>query len=352
MSALQLDPHRVRYEALFGVGGIGTGQFFALDGDQTLGREESRSGRLLDRRDYCKLHIIAHYVKQLLGEAAAVYPIGCVGRDPEGERLLEEMIAAGLDVRWVRALAGATTLSSFCFLYPDGSGGNLTTRNSASDQVDEALVGKAEAQIRMYGPRAIALAVPEAPLAARRHLLQLGTAHACFRAAALTQGELNTREGQALIAQVDLLALNRGEASVFAFGDERAVDRTTLFEAACERWRTLRPDGLLSVTCGAEGSWLWDGVTASFLPAVPVEVVGSAGAGDAHLAGLLSGLAAGLTPVEAHGLASWVAALAVTSPHTIHPGLDATALRRFVDRQRLPLPDGWARILPALQPGE
>ena len=45
---------------MIGVGGIGSGVFFALDGNHTLGREESRGGRFLDRRDYCKLHIVSH----------------------------------------------------------------------------------------------------------------------------------------------------------------------------------------------------------------------------------------------------------------------------------------------------
>ena len=49
------------------MGGIGSGMFFRLNGDATLGREESRSGYFLDRNDYCKLHIITHYVKALLG---------------------------------------------------------------------------------------------------------------------------------------------------------------------------------------------------------------------------------------------------------------------------------------------
>ena len=56
-----------RYRALIGTGGIGSGMFFALDGNHTLGREESRSGHFLDRRDYCKLHIVSHYVCRLLG---------------------------------------------------------------------------------------------------------------------------------------------------------------------------------------------------------------------------------------------------------------------------------------------
>jgi hypothetical protein len=48
----------LRFHTLIGTGGIGTGSFFQLRGDHTLGREESRGGRFLDRRDYCKLHIV------------------------------------------------------------------------------------------------------------------------------------------------------------------------------------------------------------------------------------------------------------------------------------------------------
>ncbi len=67
-ACLAVEADSWRYRALIGTGGIGAGAFFALDGNHTLGREESRSGRYLDRRDYCKLHIIAHYVQVLLGE--------------------------------------------------------------------------------------------------------------------------------------------------------------------------------------------------------------------------------------------------------------------------------------------
>ena len=54
------------YSQLFGVGGIGTGLFFNLEGEHTLGRNESRTGQLLDVRDFCKLHIVAHYISKLL----------------------------------------------------------------------------------------------------------------------------------------------------------------------------------------------------------------------------------------------------------------------------------------------
>jgi hypothetical protein len=105
-----------RYQAMIGVGGIGSGTFFALSGDQTLGREESRSGRFLDRRDYCKLHIISHYVKALLGSEFTTIPIGQVGDDDVGHKLIDEMRDVGLDLQYVEVSPNDQTLFSFCFI--------------------------------------------------------------------------------------------------------------------------------------------------------------------------------------------------------------------------------------------
>ena len=111
---------------MIGVGGIGSGRIFAVKGDSTLGREESRSGSFLDAQDYCKLHIIAHYIQVLLGPGFLSLPIGFVGNDEPGRRLLEEMAQAGMDLRYVKIDAQAPTMYSICIMYPDGSGGNLT----------------------------------------------------------------------------------------------------------------------------------------------------------------------------------------------------------------------------------
>jgi hypothetical protein len=55
------------FTQVVGIGGIGTGVAFALEGGHTLGREESRLGVLLTGRDYCKLHIVEHYIAALMG---------------------------------------------------------------------------------------------------------------------------------------------------------------------------------------------------------------------------------------------------------------------------------------------
>ena len=50
-------------------------------GEHELGRNESRLGELLDSRDYCKLHIVEHYIARLMGSGRdASFLSGMAGR--------------------------------------------------------------------------------------------------------------------------------------------------------------------------------------------------------------------------------------------------------------------------------
>ena len=339
MVSLNVDILAGPYRAMLGVGGIGSGTFFALDGSHTLGREESRSGHFIDRRDYCKLHIISHYLKALLGEEFHTLPIGKVGDDEAGRRLLKEMRAAGLDLRHVQTVPGAQTMYSFCFLYPDGSGGNLTTGNSACDQVGAEDVSLAEVDFAHYRSCGVALAAPEVPLPARQRLLQLGTQYGFWRVAAFNSAEILPAMEMGLLAMTDLLALNRDEAAAVA-GVQSSLDQGSLplvVETALARLRTFNPDLLVIITAGKDGSWSWDGKDIQHVPAFPVEMVSTAGAGDALLAGLTAGKVAGLSLREAQELGTLVAAHSVTSPHTIDPRIDRVSLRSFKVRNKIAL---------------
>lgn len=320
-----------RYQVMLGVGGIGSGMFFALNGNHTLGREESRGGHFLDRRDYCKLHIISHYVKTLLGPDFVVTPIGRVGDDEVGRGLLAEMAKAGLDMRYVRSSAGSQTLFSFCFIYPDGSGGNMTTDNSACALVDPAFVLQAEPEFVRFAGRGIALAAPEVPLPAREKLLQLGARHRFFRVASFVAEEMQAAVETGLLNQVDLLAINLNEAVALASATAgvnlEAAPAQTIVETAAAELRRLNPAILISMTGGRAGSWSWDGSTLVHVPALPARVASTAGAGDAHLAGIIAGLVAGLALPQAHQLGVLVAALSVTSPHTINKEIDRKSLQ-------------------------
>ncbi len=327
-----------RYRGMVGTGGIGSGSFFRLTGNDTLGREESRGGRFLDRRDYCKLHIVSHYVKALLGEAFPVVPIGKVGADEPGRRLLQEMEDAGLDLRFVQTVEGVSTLFSFCFLYPDGTGGNLTTEDSASGRVEPGSILAAEGTMADLGSKGIALALPEVPLAARRALLEVAGRQGLFRAASFARAEMAEARKTGLLGMVDLLAVNLEEAAMAA-GDSGAspapAEPHKSVECAVERavgaLSRRHPNLLLSITAGAGGSWTWDGRALLHDPAIPVRAEGTAGAGDAHLAGLVAGLAAGLSLADSQQLATILAAASVTSPHAIHPSIDRAMLLSLCD---------------------
>lgn len=337
-----------RYRYLVGVGGIGSGMFFSLRGDDTLGRNESRAGAILRRRDFCKLHIVAHYVAVLSGAGRgglSVLPIGKVGDDAAGSAMIEHMRRAGMDMRFVETQAGASTLFSVCFVYPDGDGGNITTEDSASARVAPADVDAALARLpEADGGAGIALAVPEAPLAARQRLLETGRRRGWLCAAAVTTAEVPEALAAGMFAAADLLSVNREEAAALA-GREPAGDVEAIVRAAGERLAAANPGIRLCVTAGAGGAYGWAGGKVEHIPAPAVQAVNTAGAGDATLAGLIVATAAGLpfirpqrrrregladAPLEtATDFAALLAGLAVRSEDTISFDADAEAMAKL-----------------------
>ena len=117
------------FNKIYGIGGIGTGILFRFTDDNTLGREESRMATLTDTKDYCKEHIILHYISLL--SSIKVYPVGYVGDDQNGKYLLDMMEDSGMDTRYVKLSKTNPTLYSVCFIYPNNDGGNITSNNSA-----------------------------------------------------------------------------------------------------------------------------------------------------------------------------------------------------------------------------
>jgi ribokinase len=332
------------YQVMIGTGGVGHGSFFALEGNKTLGREESRAGRLLGRKDYCKLHIISHYVKVLLGANFEVIPASKVGDDVYGHKLLDEMKEVGLVRENMEVSTGSPTLFSLCFVYPDGSGGNLTTSDAANSLVDPTFIQHLEPSFIRWRGHGVALAAPEVPLPARLKLLELASQYGFFRVACLTGQEARSDLAHAIIAQSDLLAVNLNEAAALAGVPDEGLSAAEIARAAHVKVGNIQPAILLSVTSGKLGSWCWDGTAFTNTPVVQVEAVSTAGAGDAHLAGVIAGLVAGVSLRQAHQFGSLVAALSITSADTIHKGLDRNALLEFANQREVTL-DPVVRVL-------
>jgi len=353
------------YLGLMGVGGIGTGLFFALEGDHTLGRNESRPARRLDVRDCCKLHVIAHYVAVLLGAGAGadcfhVLPIGRVGDDDPGCSMIGEMALAGMDIRDVLKVKDRPTTFSVCFQYPDGSGGNITTIDSAAMALTSAEIDTAMTHLRGSVGRYIALAAPEVPMQARQHLLRRASAGGALRVACLTSEEAISEEREELLQFADLVAINEDEAGAL-IGQTFPAGTVDPFldRCACVLQSYNRKVRIL-LSAGGRGAFAFDGHSWDHHPAHHVRVSSSAGAGDALLAGVLSGLAAGAPFIlprksrmaadedrveSALDLGVLTASFSVTSPHTIHPEADLKTLIAFADRLHLRFSGELARFL-------
>ncbi|MFB3738811.1 MAG: PfkB family carbohydrate kinase [Candidatus Velamenicoccus archaeovorus] len=334
-------PSGAPFRRLVGVGGIGTGMFLAVEGDRTIGRSESRAGRLLDIRDYCKLHTVSHHVATLLGARPSgdpfhVVPVGAVGSDEAGSRLVAEMAAAGMDVGHVRTAAGMPTLFSVCFQYPDGAGGNITTVDSAAATLSAADV---EGAAELLDPGTIALAQPEVPIEQRRRFLQVAGDRNALRVASFVSLELDEARSTGLFDLVDLVSLNEHEAATVAGADLHPSDPAPFLRRCAAAFggsagssaRGVR----VVVTVGDAGAYAIEGHRWGYRPAPKVEVVSTAGCGDALLAGVLIALAAGVPFLgdarhpridDAVGFGVVLASLNATSPHTIHPEADVSAV--------------------------
>lgn len=344
-------PADAPFRTLVGVGGIGGGIVLSLEGEATLGREESRGAHLLDARDACKLHIVAHHVAVLLGASPSgppfrVLPLGFVGDDDTGRWALAEMRAAGIDTTHVGTLPDRPTLFSVCVQYPDGAGGNLTTLDSAAAALTGSDVDALEPVLAADGPRTIALAAPEVDLAPRRRLLELAAEHGAFRVASFVSGEVERARDDGFFELADLVALNADEAGALAGRaldpDDPDASLAALVEATGADRRRLR----LVVTAGAAGAFAYDDGRWHHRGSIPADVAGTAGAGDALLGGVLAGLAAGVPLVPEAGvsptsltsaldLGVLLATVSVTSPHTIHPHAGLGALVDLAGRTGL-----------------
>jgi sugar/nucleoside kinase (ribokinase family) len=338
LDQIDLNINSKRFSTLIGTGGIGSGSFFLLNENHTLGREESRSGVFLDQKDYCKLHIITHYIKSLLGESINLFPVGRVGDDGVGHQLLQEMQSVGMSTDYIRVEKGEDTLFSFCFLYPDGSGGNLTTSNSACSKTNPGDIQKTEQLFTENSKKGIALAVPEVPLETRFELLRLATKHTFFRAASFTTEEMPYVLDSKILNKIDYLAINMDEAAAITGSSIQSESPREIVDAVVRYCEENSPGLCLSVTDGSRGSWAWDGQSVDHVkPFQLKKVLNTAGAGDAYLSGVLTGIATGLTFLEAQSLGALLAAYSVTSNHTIHQEVSINALIEFARTQNINL---------------
>ena len=347
------------FTAVIGIGGIGAGIVYALKGEHELGRNESRLGELLDSRDYCKLHIVEHYIARLMGsggdpDSLRVWPIGVVGNDKTGKELLSEMRAVGMDTRFVRRDSVLKTMFSVCLVYPDGSGGNITSSNSAAASLNASDLEAAAPYMRAAGARGVALCLPEVPLEFRRGFLTLASECGNYCVCSFALGEMEEAKRKRLVSQADLLALNQEEASALFESRSCHILNVGLLTRCAEEFTAARRGLRIVISAGSRGAYGFEGGRSQFCPAPLLEPVSTAGAGDALLAGILCGLAAAIPFIEPDGHGESFsgrvlrtalefgvlnASFSVTSVHTIHPDVTLRNLLEFAGSCGASLPE-------------
>ena len=354
----------LNYNHIIGTGGIGSGMVFSLLGEHTLGRNESRLAELEPFKDYCKQHIVLHYVSVLMGAAKKgefqSFPIGKVGKDEVGLRLLEQMRAAGMDTSYVEVSAETSTLFGVCYQYPDFSGGNITTANSASSRVLPQDINKFFADYHLDGKQGVVLAVPEVPVASRIELLKGGKRSGNLTVAAVASAEVQEFSEREGFSYTDILAVNIDEAQHISghVGDQTETE--WIARKCMEQLAGQNPDITILITNGAEGSYCLSKDLMEFTPALKTSVVSTAGAGDAFLAGVISGICCGLklfkgfsvralkeAPLQtAVDLGTLLASLSVTSADTINEEADTQRLYEYLTENNLQMSDEFGRIFP------
>ena len=358
MTALGLRPDpRTGFTDVVGIGGIGTGIIFALQENHTLGRNESRMGAVVDARDYCKLHIVERYIAVLLNSAKdldtfKIFAVGNVGADTAGTMLLREMKDAGIYTRYVRVEPDSPTMFSAVFFYPDKSGGNITASNSAASQLSSDQIADCRHPLANAGPHGIALCLPEVALDKRQEFLRVATDCGSYRVASFASAELKSAVELKLLANVDLLALNREEAMELAGSRLRDLCERQMLDACSEMATSMNPSMKILVSAGPEGTYVFESGHWSKHQAIPMDAIATAGAGDALLAGTIAGLIAGLPLADGKGsvadekrsigtaidLGLTLAAFSVTSPNTIHPELTLESLLHFAETKGFLVP--------------
>lgn len=237
--------------------------------------------------------------------------IGAVGDDDFGRALLANLDRAGVDRRFVRVASGAGSGMSVAIFDAGGdygavivSGSNLTLGEADVTAASDAIARTAVLLLQNEVPEAANIAAARAVKATGGRIV------------------LNAAPARELsddfLALVDILVVNAIEAEFLA---GVAVAETLDGAAqAARRLADLCP--VTIVTAGGEGVACCERTGEAFaLPAIPIKVVSTHGAGDEFVGALAAGLARGDAMRVAVTTANAASALLVSTPEAERQGI-------------------------------
>jgi ribokinase len=254
---------------------------------------------------------------------AEVRFLGCVGQDPQGDQVADQLRAEGIPTDGLIRTEAATGVA---LIMVDTGGRNQIGVASGANHRLLPELARMHASLLPWAK--VLLLQLEIPIPTVQWGLASAREHGVLSI-------LNPAPAQSLpdtlLSLVDCLTPNAGEVTLLT------GIAVTDPESATQAAQHLLARGVrrVIVTLGPQGALSCDGKSALHFPAFPVEAVDTTGAGDAFNGALAVGLAAGGTWEEALPLANAAAALTCTkrgAQTSFPPRADVQAFMRKLRR--------------------
>lgn len=251
-------------------------------------------------------------------QGARVGLVARIGDDDFGRMGLELWRREGIDAGHVVLAAGERSGVAQIWVYEDGDN-SIAVAPGAGSGLTAAHVEAAEPALRQAR---VVISSCEVPLAATQRAFEIARAHGVRT---LLNPAPATVLPDALIALTDVLTPNAAELQGLC-GVDMDPDEVRAAQALLGRW-----PGWLIVTLGSRGCRSFvRGETPIAIPAQPVAVADTVGAGDCFTGALAAALARGEAPLQALAVANAAAALSVTRPGALGGMPTRGQLQRFL----------------------
>jgi ribokinase len=254
--------------------------------------------------------------------------VGRVGRDRLGEIGAGWMADAGVDLTYLFRSEQKATGCGFVMVNPKGVPA-MTTAMGANEELSPQDVDCAKTAL---ATARLALVTFEIPVATALHALhrarELGTS------TILTPGPAEPLPPDALSA-VDLLIPNEGEAFTLIGQKPSSVSSPEQLGQKLQDYFGLKQ---VIITLGERGALVMDANKRQMIPAFPVEVADTPGAGDAFTAGVAFALSHGISLVDSARFGCLTAARAVSIRESV-PGFGTfSEIEAFAQKNGFEIP--------------
>jgi len=231
---------------------------------------------------------------------ARVSMVGCVGRDPFGDRMVAFLQSEQVDTSHVERLDDVPTGVALVVVASDGE--NTIVYSAGASQ------GLALDRLPAMEPGDVLISQLEVPTAAILRVLGEGRRRGAVN---VFNAAPRRRLEPGIIDLVDVLVVNEFELAL-AIG-RGGIDPANRTEVAAAVGALSRPaDQVVIVTLGAAGAVVFDRDRTVWIDAHPVAPVDTTGAGDAFVGALGAALCRGASLDDATAYANASAAMAVT----------------------------------------